>query len=401
MFLDFERNIFGFVDFCAEGADFEKLLNYCAENKIEILSPRKKGYSFFGKIKAKDYKKLRIPARKAGIKLKIIKKRGLYFYLKNNKSKILFASGATVIVFFILFMNLFIWDIRVSGCKNIEPEIIIETAEKAGLKSGTFKQKPDVQLIEWDIIKNIEGIATAEINIQGCRATILINEAKEPAEMKSDDDVPVNIVASRYGVIRKMNVFDGQDAVKIGDAVMKGDLLVSAVYEDSHNKLTLKHARANVIAETDYCITAEFPLEQIIKSKGNLKKTIYEAEILGIDFKLGKQITTNNMIIEKEEKTLYFFWIKLPVKVTIYRCFDVKVNNITYNFEQARDGAEAILKEKEDIELENMEIISKTVNEKVKNNKYIITADYIVLMDIAKEQQIESDIPWENTDDMS
>ena len=73
MFLDFERNIFGFVDFCAEGADFEKLLNYCAENKIEILSPRKKGYSFFGKIKAKDYKKLRIPARKAGIKLKIIK----------------------------------------------------------------------------------------------------------------------------------------------------------------------------------------------------------------------------------------------------------------------------------------------------------------------------------------
>ena len=38
---------------------------------------------------------------------------------------------------------------------------------------------------------------------------------------------------------------------------------------------------------------------------------------------------------------------------------------------------------------------------KVKNNKYIITADYVVLMDIAKEQQIESDIPWENTDDMS
>lgn len=401
MFLDFERNIIGFVDFCAVGADFEKLLNYCAENKIEILSPRKKGYSFFGKIKAKDYKKLRIPARKAGIKLRITKRRGLYFYLKNNKSKILFAAGTVFIVFSILFMNLFIWDIRVSGCKNIEPEIIIEAAEKSGLKSGIFKRKPDVQLIEWDIIKNVEGIATAEINIQGCRATILINEAKEPAEMKSDDDVPVNIVASRYGVIRKMNVFDGQDAVKIGDAVMKGDLLVSAVYEDSHNKLTLKHARANVIAESDYSITAEFPLEQFVKSKGNLKKTVYEIKILGIDFKLGKQNNSNDTIIEKEEKTLYFFWIKLPIGVTIYQYFDVKVNSITYNFEQARDGAEAKLKEKEDKELKNMEIISKTINEKVKNNKYIITADYIVLMDIAEEQQIESDVPWENTDDMS
>ena len=37
----------------------------------------------------------------------------------------------------------------------------------------------------------------------------------------------------------------------------------------------------------------------------------------------------------------------------------------------------------------------------VKNGKYIINADYIVLMEIGEEQPIESDIPWKNTDDMS
>ena len=48
-----------------------------------------------------------------------------------------------------------------------------------------------------------------------------------------------------------------------------------------------------------------------------------------------------------------------------------------------------------------MEIISRKTEEFVKDEKYIINADYIVLMDIAKEQPIESDIPWENSDDMS
>ena len=48
-----------------------------------------------------------------------------------------------------------------------------------------------------------------------------------------------------------------------------------------------------------------------------------------------------------------------------------------------------------------MEIISRKITEKAKNNKYIIEAEYIVLMNIAEEQPIDSDIPWENTDDMS
>ena len=55
----------------------------------------------------------------------------------------------------------------------------------------------------------------------------------------------------------------------------------------------------------------------------------------------------------------------------------------------------------EEKELFDAEIISRIDYEKVKNNKYIIKSDYICLMNIAEEQPIESDIPWENTDDIS
>ncbi|MBQ2861522.1 MAG: sporulation protein YqfD, partial [Oscillospiraceae bacterium] len=177
--------------------------------------------------------------------------------------------------------------------------------------------------------------------------------------------------------------------------------LVSAVYEDRHNKLTLKHARANVIAETDYCIEVEFPLEQTLTSQGKNIKTVTEIEFLGSVFRIGSHKNTEELIKEKEEKTLYFLWIKFPVNVIITRYFDVKSNNITYNFDQGRDGAFELLEEMEEKELFDAEIISRIDYEKVKNNKYIIKSDYICLMNIAEEQPIESDIPWENTDDIS
>lgn len=389
------------VNFCAEGAECEKLLSHCVKNGIEIEKPCKKGFRLYGCVKANKYKKLRCPAKKYGLKLKILKKSGYYFFLKKNKIKTGFALGICFVFAVVQFMNLFIWEINVVGNKNVSTESIVYSAKEKGLKPGTLAKKHDVQIIEWYIMSENDGLAVAEVNIQGSCANIMVREATEPAESKPDDDIPVNIVASRYGVIRSMDVFDGQSCAKVGDAVMKGDMLVSAVYEDRHNKLTLKHARANVIAETDYCIEVEFPLEQTLTSQGKNIKTVTEIEFLGSVFRIGSHKKTEELIKEKEEKTLYFLWIKLPINVIITRYFDVKLNNITYNFDQGRDGAFELLEEIEEKELFDAEIISRIDYEKVKNNKYIIKSDYICLMNIAEEQPIESDIPWENTDDIS
>ena len=51
--------------------------------------------------------------------------------------------------------------------------------------------------------------------------------------------------------------------------------------------------------------------------------------------------------------------------------------------------------------MNEMEIISRTVQEKIADGKYIITATYDCIMNIAQEQDILSDVPWENTDDIS
>ena len=395
------RKVPSCVDFRAEGVFCEKLLTEAMKNGLGISFPRKSGYTMRGTVQAAEYRSLCKIARRLGLKMRIEKKHGIYFTLKRHRDKIGFAAGAIFAAAVVLFLNLFVWEINISGNKAVSSEEIMATLANSGLKTGTLRTAHDARKIEWNIMNDNKEIAWATVNIQGCCVNVVVSETRREAEMKYDDDKPVNIIAAKYGVIRKMDVFDGQGVVKVGDAVMKGDLLVSATFEDRHGKLTLKHSRARVMAETDYEITVEFPLEQVIETTGGVKKSVKGIEIMGLSIPLGSSCGCEELPAEKEEKELYFLWIRLPIKELCTKYFTVKRNTITYTTEQAKDGAFQLLEQKEAEEMSNMEIISRKTEEKIANGKYILRASYDCIMDIAEEQDILSDVPWENTDDIS
>lgn len=395
------RKVPSCVDFRAEGVSCEKLLTEAMKNGLGISFPRKSGYTMRGTVQAAEYRSLCKIARRLGLKMRIEKKHGIYFTLKRHRDKIGFAAGAIFAAAVVLFLNLFVWEINISGNKAVSSEEIMATLANSGLKTGTLRTAHDARKIEWNIMNDNKEIAWATVNIQGCCVNVVVSETRREAEMKYDDDKPVNIIAAKYGVIRKMDVFDGQGVVKVGDAVMKGDLLVSATFEDRHGKLTLKHSRARVMAETDYEITVEFPLEQVIETTGGVKKSVKGIEIMGLSIPLGSSRGCEELPAEKEEKELYFLWIRLPIKELCTKYFAVKQNTITYTAEQAKGGAFQLLEQRETEEMNEMEIISRTVQEKISNGKYIIRASYDCIMDIAEEQDILSDVPWENTDDIS
>lgn len=395
------RKVPSCVDFRAEGVFCEKLLTEAMKNGLGISFPRKSGYTMRGTVQAAEYRSLCKIARRLGLKMRIEKKHGIYFTLKRHRDKIGFAAGAIFAAAVVLFLNLFVWEINISGNKAVSSEEIMATLANSGLKTGTLRTAHDARKIEWNIMNDNKEIAWATVNIQGCCVNVVVSETRREAEMKYDDDKPVNIIAAKYGVIRKMDVFDGQGVVKVGDAVMKGDLLVSATFEDRHGKLTLKHSRARVMAETDYEITVEFPLEQVIETTGGVKKSVKGIEIMGLSIPLGSSRGCEELPAEKEEKELYFLWIILPVKEICTKYYAVKQNTITYTAEQAKGGAFQLLEQKEAEEMSNMEIILRKTEEKIANGKYIIRASYDCIMDIAEEQDILSDVPWENTDDIS
>lgn len=390
-----------YVDFCAEGMESEKLLGKALKAGIVILRPKKKGFLLKGKTEAKKYPALAKIARKSGVKIKITKKSGPYFTAKRNGDKIFLAAGSVLAFSLIMLMNCFVWDITVKGSAKVPKETILESAYGAGLKAGTLRKSHNVKKLEWQILNENDMLAWVTVNIVGCKAEINVTEVSSEAKMMPDDDKPVNIIAERTGVIRAINVYDGFAKVKVGDVVKKGDLLVGAVFEDRYNKLTLKHARAEVIAETGNSLSVSCPLEETTEEKGEKIGSATEITALGIKNLFGKNNFPETCIKEQEEGDYYFLWIKLPISRVRTTYFAVKENHVTHSEEEAAAKAGYLMLKKELEEMKGMTILSKAVEEKLENGSYTISAEYMCLMDIAEEQDILSNEPWENTDDMS
>lgn len=66
------------------------------------------------------------------------------------------------------------------------------------------------------------------INIKGVRAEVVVRES--PKKPKIEDlTIPADVVAERDGVILEIGAKRGKKMVKNGDAVLKGEVLISGL----------------------------------------------------------------------------------------------------------------------------------------------------------------------------
>ncbi|HQQ88658.1 MAG TPA: sporulation protein YqfD [Oscillospiraceae bacterium] len=394
--------VFGYVEFEAEGIECARLISRASKRGIVVTDPRTDGLRMTGNVRCRNYKELGREAVRLGIRLRIRKKVGLVFVLRKSRKKAGLAAGMILAFLMIALLGTFVWEIDVKGIQTISESTVLAAAKTSGLAVGKPSTVYHARRIEADMLALLDDVAWLSVNIQGSRAVIVISERSPEPVMYHDDDEPVNIVAKRGGVIRKTVVSDGMFVKEIGKSVAEGDLLVSGVIEDEYMRLTLKHARAKIFAETDYEITTEFPLEQILFLRGEKTDSAYLLTFLGREIPLPfGPIKNEPYYLQTEKNDLFFFNIKLPISLTEYAFFDVKQKYVTYDELQAKDGALELLEAKEAQELGEAEILSRELFGSLTDGVYVLRAEYTCIMDIAEEEPILSDVPWENTDSMS
>ena len=82
------RLLLGYVRVEIEGYYIERFINICQLRKILIWNlKREKGVKLYINIGIKDYKKLREISRKTNCKIKILKKKGLPFFINKYKKR--------------------------------------------------------------------------------------------------------------------------------------------------------------------------------------------------------------------------------------------------------------------------------------------------------------------------
>ena len=276
------RFIIGFLEVEFSGDIAEVILNICAKNGISLWNSRRKGQKIRGYITVRDFKTLPNKAKKSGLRVHILKKRGLPFIINRYKNRFGIPVGAALFFSFLYIMSCFIWSIQVDGNKGTSESVILEACEKIGIKEGTLKSKIKPQIAKQELLLEVKNLAWASVNIEGSKATVNITEAKDKGEDKS---TPTNLIASADGKITKIDITSGNCVVKAGDTVAKGELLVSGVIERA-NSTSFVHSAGMITAET----------EREIEVKACYTRTVSR--------KTG---------VTKKRSVLYFFGIKIPL----------------------------------------------------------------------------------------
>ena len=111
---------------------------------------------------------------------------------------------------------------------------------------------------------NTDKFSWASFNVQGSVLTVELKKSKNINKTKS----PTNLSAGYDGVIKKIDVKSGTSMVKVGDAVAKGDLLVSGIVENL-NSTSYVNSKGTIIAEVieSYSLFEKYEQEKTINIK--------------------------------------------------------------------------------------------------------------------------------------
>lgn len=258
------RFLRGTVRFEAVGGYPEGLLNMAAEQGIELWNTRRKECSLFANCKAADYRRLRRPARRCGLRMRVRARRGLPFLLRPFRARWGLAVGAIAALVLLQLLSSRIWVITVQGNDRLSDEQILQALEPWGVTVGGNFDTIDIPAAQLAALQQLPDLAWLSVNVSGSVANVLVSE--RTLSLPVEDTAPANIIAACDGVIVDMDVTGGQAAVQVGDAVRTGDLLIGGVTDSNVGPL-LKRASGTVTARVTATVTVTVPLQETVKQE--------------------------------------------------------------------------------------------------------------------------------------
>ena len=248
--LKFIRFIKGYVCFTAHGGFPERFLNLCRMRGILLWDLMSIDGVIHAKTDCRCYRRIRPVAKKSGMKVRIIQKHGLPFFLNQHSKRAGLLVGACFCISVLCILSTRIWSIDVVGNKAVPSEEIISVFEELGVRKGVAGKKIGINSVETAVLEKLPQLSWVNININGSSALIEVRESIINPEPDENGE-PSDIVASKDGQIVILRPFNGTQEQKIGNPVLKGDLLISGIEENRDLTVSFCKAKGYVVARTD------------------------------------------------------------------------------------------------------------------------------------------------------
>lgn len=271
----------GYVEFTAQKGFSERFINSCAADNIPLWDISKKGSTLTAKTTTNGYKKILPSARKSSMKTRVKKKIGLPFLLHRYSHRTGLIIGFIFMAFMLIFLSGHVWIIEVYGNENLTDNEVFQAFEESGLVAGKRISTLDLSEIEKNATLLLDNASWAAVNINGCTARINVRELKQVPEIETHSGTS-NIVASKDGQLEILEVYRGSAAVKTGQPVLEGELLISGITESRLQTTLFTDAYGYAVAKT-YIDVETVTENKITKCTPDTKK-VWSVYFLGIEF---------------------------------------------------------------------------------------------------------------------
>lgn len=306
--------LLGQVVFRAEGPFPERFLNACRKENVPLQRVRRLPEGLSAEIPAGHFKALRLPAYRSRMRVRVAQKRGAGFVRHRYRKRWGLALGTLLTLGILWVSSLFIWNIEITGCLQVDAQEVKQLLEKHGFHEGVFTPKMDVLRIRDAVLLEMPELIWMAINISGSYAEVQVRESVPKPEIVPED-CPQNLIAAADGTVLSATVKNGNAAVKAGDTVTKGQLLVSGVLDSKEEGLRLVRSEGQIMARIYDRFTLRCPSVMEEKSFSGRKTTHTTLNFFQFSVNLFKNgsISYSDYDTIKTVKRLSLFGVPLPI----------------------------------------------------------------------------------------
>ena len=247
MLLTILRYIFGYVRAEIYGFAPERFMNLIIKNDIVVwdVEGTEKGYIFY--TGRRNLMLMKPFLQKTNMKIKILEKHGLPYFLRQNKRRAAFLIGFFLFCLMVYALSLFVWEVKVTGENKLVADNLLRVIEEEYVPLGTLKAKINCSELETALRKQYDEISWISCELKGTGLTVYLEEGMAP-KIQKDSDVTGDMVAAKDAQIIKMITRQGTPVVKVKDTVKKGDILISGtiyIYDDNNEVMETSHIAAD------------------------------------------------------------------------------------------------------------------------------------------------------------
>ncbi len=278
------------------GSSYDRFLNLCAFHGIQIRSLLPTENAYTAELSIRDFRRLRPIVRKSHVRIHILKRQGLPFFIHKYRKRKLYLVGIAAALLFMIWLSSHIWNITIEGNISQTDDILFEYLDQNGIIHGMPKSQVDCNELADQIRSSFSQFSWVSVKLKGTR---LLIQVKEGIQLKADEisstafaDTSDNnqlspassLAASASGIISSIYVRKGIPLVETGTEVEPGTLLVSGavpIYDDSGTLVSWQY----VTADADIVVQTKLPYEDEVLFHAEQKyytgqeQTVYQLQL--------------------------------------------------------------------------------------------------------------------------